>query len=37
VIIGYGISMIRYRETPNLIGVIGSVCIGIGLALVLLK
>lgn len=37
VFIGYLISMIRYQETPNEIGVVGSICIGIGLVCVLLR
>jgi drug/metabolite transporter (DMT)-like permease len=37
VLIGYGISIIRYGETPNIAGLIGSICIGVGLPLVLVK
>jgi drug/metabolite transporter (DMT)-like permease len=34
---GYAISIIRYGEIPNILGVAGSICIGVGLFLVLFK
>lgn len=37
VFIGYAISIIRYGETPNALGVMGSLCIGCGLFMVLLR
>lgn len=37
VVIGYFISLFRYGETPNLVAIIGSVCIFISLLLVLIK
>jgi hypothetical protein len=32
----YLISIVRYSETPNVLGVVGSICIGVGLTLILL-
>lgn len=37
VVIGYIISVVRYGETPNLIGIFGSAFIFVGLILVLIK
>lgn len=37
VILGYGISLVKYGETPNQFGVYGSICILIGLICVIFK
>ena len=37
VIVGYGISLVRYGEPPNIIGILGSVGILVGLICILYK
>lgn len=37
VLASYSISIMKYGETPNLLGVFASICIGVGIALVLIK
>ncbi len=37
VIIGYVVSIFKYNETVNLLGVVGSLCIFVGLLLVVVK